>query len=290
MSCSHNITSNTTCPSGTSLELSHFPQGTCTVDNYTQVLSFGIGFFVTHTLFLFCFVIVFFLKKCRNCRDNSLNFLLFLLWVIATIFLIVQSGLIFMFNLFPTLVKTIEVVAMIAIVIARVISNEEHFAEGNNTRCRDIPNGASLAAAICFAASIAILPCDEFIIWFFLGWLAVIQTFDAISAFAYVCGNYTPGRRNPYIGRAGMTVLSLLCIVTGMVLLVSDFTYAAMTMAEISKLFLTVSGYIFVIFPPTEKGGLSRGYTPVADYVKSKLKRKTRAAVQDSSQISDDEA
>lgn len=244
---------NTTCPDGQSFPLEHLPIGECTEGNYTQVQTFAIAFISTHSTLLLLFIIAFFWKQCVHADRKTWPFFAF--WIFATTFLIIESIFVYFYNFIATSTRVIELASICSIIIARTVSNETYTSIFVSDRWLHYVNGISVAISIYISITVMLIAGDnQTIICLLLSWLAIIQFLDIVRAGCVTCSPEIQSVKSAFGVRMGLSTMSLIAIIVGFVLVFSSSQYLAIVCIGISKLFLTTSGYLFVVWPPSHMG------------------------------------
>lgn len=245
IACNENIT----CPPGEAFPLGHLPIGECSSFNFIQINTFAIAFLVTHSILLLLFILAFIWKQCTSLQQNVWFY--FILWGIATLFLITESILVLLGNFIPIPTRIVEVAGIFALVLARSVSNEAHHNSSVSRRWLHYVNAASVVLSIYIGITVLVIVGDNLtVIYLLLSWLLSIQILDVLRAGCYTCNTVETYVKSAFGVRLALSTLSALTIIVGFGLVFANDEYHAIVTIGISKIFLTISGYIFVIWPP----------------------------------------
>ena len=90
------------------------------------------------------------------------------------------------------------------------------------------------------------------VLYLLLSWILIVQFLDVIRSMAHACSGSTMFGQQAFLVRIGLSTLSIIAVVVGMVFVFNGMNHEAFIICGISKLFLTISGYIFVLWPPLD--------------------------------------
>lgn len=244
---------NTTCPTGTSLQLGHFPEGNCTAAHADEVLRFSLGFLIAQSCLLGAFIFAYLFRKGSDPKFSFKTLFLFFAWIVVTAVLICEYISILMLNLFFIGSKIIEMIDIIALVGIRIWSNTSNHRNNtgggvlNGDHFLYIVNTVSATSTVIFGTLTFVLGGGTKVTLYLLFTLFIIlQTADVVLSLTYCEATFRIRTLRFIIG-----AVSLIFPVIGIVIANVDNLYGGLILLALCKMTITISGYMYVLFPPS---------------------------------------